>query len=182
MYRIESYDEEMRDLAFTSNSLRFLDIRRTHCNIWEPAVLVRKTDGGDGSSQADSEVISAPAQTVSYKFWEEDMTITSMEPHHSGQYLFCGKEGGSVSVYELESGREVRGLYRHVVNTAVTFLNWNEKQQLLVSCDRTSRIPIHEIATQDKEPRMWLKGQPVEHHADYAVQQVLVSPDGQRIY
>ena len=181
MYRIESYDEEMRDLAFTSNNLRFLDIRRTHCNIWEPAVLVRKTDGGDGSSQADSEVIPTLAQTVSYKFWEEDMTITSIEPHHSGQYLFCGKEGGPVSVYDLESGSEIREIYRHVANTAVTFLNWNEKQQLLVSCDRSSRTLIHEIITQDKEPLMWLKGQPIEHNADHAIQQVLVSPDGQRI-
>ena len=55
LYKI-FYDEEVVDLCFTSNNLRFLDIRRHAFNVWELAALVCRSEdeesrGSDGWSE-----------------------------------------------------------------------------------------------------------------------------------
>jgi hypothetical protein len=44
LHKIRHHEEEFMGLCFTSNSLRFLDIRRQFFNVWEPAALVRRID------------------------------------------------------------------------------------------------------------------------------------------
>lgn len=47
IHRITASDYNVNAMVFASNSLRFIDIRNDHCNIWEPSVLVRQIDSSD---------------------------------------------------------------------------------------------------------------------------------------
>lgn len=49
LYKIVAFDDPIRSLTFTSNSLRLLDKRGSTCNVWEPSVLVRSEQNDDES-------------------------------------------------------------------------------------------------------------------------------------
>lgn len=42
VYRLNSYEEDIKMMAFASNSLRFFDIRGEQCNVWEPSKTRRQ--------------------------------------------------------------------------------------------------------------------------------------------
>ncbi|RFU24407.1 hypothetical protein B7463_g11933, partial [Scytalidium lignicola] len=90
LYRVNATDRGIRGLSFSTDNTRFLDVRGTQCNIWEPAVLL-------GLAKRD-EAPTEPAE------WEpiikgienEEAEITSIELEDSGQFFFVGRSDGSL--------------------------------------------------------------------------------------
>jgi len=64
IYRINAYEDGIRGIAFSSDSLRFADIRGSQCRIWEPAVLVYN-DLDEGSQSELSQAIPLGPKSVS---------------------------------------------------------------------------------------------------------------------
>lgn len=177
MYRVTASDYNVNAIVFTNNNLRFFDIRNDHCNVWEPAVLVRQIDTGDGQSENISEEISSGPQITGAHLWDDDLTITAMIDHHEGDILFCGREDGSVAVFETKTGKQVQVLYSHAKNIAVSSLCWNQPESTLVSTDISGRFLARKIS--QASPGKWSAEKPLlDERSAKAIRQVLINPTG----
>ncbi|KAK1974128.1 hypothetical protein LZ30DRAFT_560493, partial [Colletotrichum cereale] len=96
LYRINAWDEGIRSLALSEDGHRFVDIRGSTCNIWEPSELIRQESTDQHS---DSDGISSSAKEI-YLVDDGDLVmITACALLSSGRYLLCGKDDGSVCLY-----------------------------------------------------------------------------------
>ena len=58
LYKVTSLEISVRCLVFSDLGIRFYDVRGDRCNVWEPSVLVRRTNNtGDDSSLDFSEEV-----------------------------------------------------------------------------------------------------------------------------
>ena len=106
LYRIKSSNSYIKQLVFSKDSLHFADIRGSQCNIWEPAVLLRDFVGDDSSESTSVSLVEASS-------FETKAKISAMILYPRREAVFCGKDDGSVSLYSLKTGSELRTLYCH---------------------------------------------------------------------
>ncbi len=177
-YQINSYQQDIRALSFNSNNLRFLDVRGNQCNIWEPSVLVRRIGPGDDSSLDFSEdVIEGPGYTSSRVF-EDDLSITAIAAHDRLDCIFCGRENGAVALYSSKSGQLLQELFTLSANVAVVSFEWNDRECLLATTDRSGGYGIRRIM---RDAHGHFSSSEVFQKLANNVQQVLLSPDGTRL-
>ncbi|KAK4145230.1 uncharacterized protein C8A04DRAFT_35948 [Dichotomopilus funicola] len=106
LYQVNAVDYGIRGLSFTADNLRFIDIRGTQCNVWEPAVLLGMARRDESSTEpADWEPIVKGIDS-------NDVNITSLELADSDQYFFVGRFDGSVCLFETSTG-EQRKVFAH---------------------------------------------------------------------
>ncbi|KAL8787816.1 MAG: hypothetical protein Q9213_002003 [Squamulea squamosa] len=176
LYRSTVNDFDVRAITFASNNVRFIDIRRDHCNVWEPPAIVRQTASGDGSSEFYSEAVVGDADTVGPQPLDDSQAITAIASD-GGDYLFCGKESGSIVVYDTKTGRQRQELYRHAANAAILLLEWNHREAVLASIDRSSRIQVRNISSKSSDMRV--AGLPLlDQSIGQAIRQVLFHSSG----
>lgn len=177
LYRVTTPDYNVNAIMFSNNNLRLFDVRSNHCNVWEPAVLVRQLDSGDGQSENISEEIPSTPQDLNANIWDGDLTITAIIDHHKGSALFCGREDGSVVVFEATTGKLTQSLYSHTKNIAICLLCWNRDENILVSCDISGRFLAREV--QRTSSGRWIPHEPLlDARSSQAIQQVIISPNG----
>ena len=144
IYSINAYNDGIKSLAFSTDSLRFVDIRGSQCQVWEPAVLVRK-----GFDECDQSEISDPIilvhESVTLVDKEIKVDITAIACHPDGEVIFCGKENGFIVTFLAANGQESGMLYQHAANIAITLLAWGSREGVLISADESSRIVIRKI-------------------------------------
>lgn len=151
IYRIDAYEEGIKSLKFSNDSLRFIDIRGSQCRVWEPAVLVRKD-----LEDCDESEISDPSPMVnaSVKMAEGNIKaeITAMVCDSDGDVVFCGKEDGSVVARLAQDVNKDWLLYKHSSNLAITSIAWGQREHIIASVDESSRIVIQKLV---KHQTMW---------------------------
>jgi WD40 repeat protein len=176
LYRIACIGYDIKALAFSTDGLRFFDIRGPQCNVWEPVVLVRKyTDDSTEDSQDGAPL--GPVQTIESHDWSEKISITAVVAHHTGDFLFCAKEDGSVWAYKTDTGDMMQELYHHAEHVAVFSLVWNEKESLLASADLSSRFIVRKVLLNPSD--RWRIEEPlIDRRSDHSIHQILLSPDG----
>ncbi|KAI4169254.1 MAG: hypothetical protein LQ343_005842 [Gyalolechia ehrenbergii] len=175
LYRSTAYDCDIREIAFASNNVRFFDIRGDHCNVWEPSAIVRQTDG-DGSSEYCSERVIPEVETVQSKSWDDNRLISAMVTIGSDCFV-CGRENGSVVVYDARSGQQSQELYRHSTKTAIMLLAWNDHESVLASTDRSSRFQVRKV-TQNSSGA-WVVEQPLfDQSMEEVIRQVFFNANG----
>ena len=180
LYRINSFEQSIRSVVFNSNNLRFFDIRGGYCNVWEPPVLVRRTDSGEASSIDVSEEMPSGPQLGTTSAYDDDRAITAMTVHHEGEIIFCGREDGSVAAYSTATGKVVEELFCHTKNVAVLLVEWGKTGNLLASVDRSGRVLVREIVGFDTQKLA--SGAPVlDQKTQSAVAQLQLSLDGKRL-
>jgi WD40 repeat protein len=135
LYRIESTTCSIKQLAFSKDNLHFLDIRGSQCNVWEPAVLIR-----DCAAEDSCKSTSVSATSVETTAPDHTVKISAMVLPPTGGFAFCGKDDGSVALYELQTGRQVRTLYRHKSQCLVRILAWWPGSSTLISVDASNTI------------------------------------------
>ena len=141
IYRISSRGKfEIKSLAFSSDGLQFVDIRGSQCNVWEPSVLVRQFADEEHS---DSDAISTATKEISSAAIEGLTSITAMVAHPTMDFVFCGKDDGTVTLFETEKGRVQKELYTHVGGTSVALLEL--MNDVIVSADVSSGLIAHRI-------------------------------------
>lgn len=131
LYRVQSSNFYIKQLAFSKDSLHFADIRGSQCNVWEPAVLLRDLVGDDSSESTSNSFVEAVATDTKVK-------ISAMVVHPNGELAFCGKDDGSVSMYDLKTGAQMRTLYHH--KSLVRILTWWPQSNIIMSVDVANRI------------------------------------------
>ena len=181
IYRVAAIDDYVMSIVFASNSLRFFDIRGTSCNVWEPSALIRRESSDDASSEPQSEEIVAavPAMVVTRSF-EEDEAITVVEHSLETDFVFCGRENGTISIHDLNTGNVVKEFRFHARMVGIRHMKWNAKHSILVSVDSSSRC----LATRLTRPTNgeWQQVKRLfEHRTGKAISQVLIAPDGSTI-
>lgn len=179
IYRITTTQTTVQELVFAFNHVRFLDVRRDHCNIWEPAALVRKEGSDDSASETQSEDILQPPVHADTERWNPDRAITIIVEHHSGNYFFCARADGSIALYDTRSGVLVQELFRHWKHTKVHLLDWNASQGIITSADECCRYTSRKVWQAEGT---WHVGPPILDKLIFtAVRQILTSPDGKRL-
>jgi WD40 repeat protein len=181
IYRMTAYDHDIQAIAFTSNSLRYFDIRGDHCNIWEPSVLVRSNcDREDIDSQPHSEEVQPSAKILGATIWEDSHTITALVEHHQGECVFAGRENGSITVFNTKTGMATNKLPGHSKDVSILIMTWNAKESLLASTDISSRFVVRKLVS--KGSGNWEADLPLlSGRASQAISQILMSPDGRRL-
>ena len=179
LYKIVAFDDPIRSLTFTANSLRVLDIRGSTCNVWEPSVLVR-------SEQSDDENISEAMERSPVIVESEDAEdvnlVTNIIPGPGTSFL-VGREDASVIMYDFNTGgvKPVQELYRHAAGAAVLALSWCDFAGILASADLSSQLKVAKIppaGAGSKNPCL-----PVfeDRLVGQAMRSVLLDPLGKRL-
>ena len=144
IYQINAYEDGIRGIAFSSDNLRFADIRGSQFRIWEPAVLVRN-DSGDGSQSELSQAIQLGPKSVGMLEGPAEAEITMICCHPGGDFVFCGKQDGSVVYFMTQNATQGGILYRHATNIGITSIAYNEQRCLLTTADESGRVLINRV-------------------------------------
>ncbi|CAD6587074.1 MAG: hypothetical protein ASARMPRED_002985 [Alectoria sarmentosa] len=139
LYRIISDEYCISKLAFTGDSHRLLDIRGSECRVWDPMVLVRQDRDEEISGTVS---VSTAPQEVNLESTGEIVLITSMVCHPDSGVFFCGKEDGSVYLYETKSGRQTHKLFSHAKGVSILSLFFDVESNALSSTD-SGRVKVH---------------------------------------
>jgi hypothetical protein len=116
--------------------MHLADIRGTLCTVWEPEALLPESlsDGSSGTT------FTTVVETVST---EAKAKISAMALHHMSEVVFCGKDDGSVVLYERKTAVSLGTLYSH--KSPVRLLVWIERRDALLSVDASNRIFLHRL-------------------------------------
>ncbi|GLB12828.1 hypothetical protein AtubIFM61612_000215 [Aspergillus tubingensis] len=144
VYRINAFEEGIRGIAFSSDSLRFTDIRGSQYRIWEPAVLVGN-DYDEGSQSELSQAVTLKPKSVGMLEGPPDAEITTMCTDTSGRYLLYGKEDGVVAYLNIQEATHREVLCRHVLNVRVTCIAYCDQLGVLATADESSRIIVSTV-------------------------------------
>lgn len=131
LYQVKSPSYYIKQLAFSIDSMRFLDIRGSQCNVWEPAVLLGSFLRSDISDDTSSPVLESPPLDTKVK-------ISAIAVNLKGDFVLCGKDDRSVSVYSVTSGEQVMTLYHH--KSTVRMLVWWAGTDIITSVDGSNEI------------------------------------------
>lgn len=176
LYCIQSTEYGIKELHFSGDNLQILDIRGSHCRIWDPVALVRQ-DAEDESSDVVS--LSTAPQEVPMADDEDMPLITALTIYEVGEVMFCGKEDGSIHMYEIKSGRHVQKLLSHAEGVSIMALSLDEESSTLSSTDSSSRVMVHRLERQTKG---WHVHAPVfDHRIGVSVHQVLSNRGSTRL-
>ncbi|KAJ9483956.1 hypothetical protein VN97_g9443 [Penicillium thymicola] len=136
LYQVKSSNSYIKQLAFTRDSMLLADIRGTQCTVWEPEALLRESMRDDSSGATFATELEAVSMEAKAK------TI-AMVVHHTSEVIFCGKDDGSVVLYERKTAASLGALYSH--KSSVRLLAWIEQRDALLSVDASNRIFVHRI-------------------------------------
>ncbi|KAG9240510.1 NACHT and WD domain protein [Calycina marina] len=166
LYTVKSSNFHIKQLAFSPDGLHFTDIRGSQCNVWEPAVLLRDIVGDDSSDDSSTSVVEEISS-------DSKIRISAMILHQSLDVAFCGKEDGSVSVYNMRSGVQMGTLYRH--ESLVRILAWWPSSSVVMSVDTSNTILAWKL--QQRKPPSWeIDTQLFKYHLDCSSTIIQVLP------
>jgi WD40 repeat protein len=182
LYCITPSGDSVTALTFTSDNLRFLDLRGSQANVWEPSVLVHK-DIDDNMSEP-SDAARVREDEFDRNPLIEPVAITTLVCCYGDKFAICGKNNGQINVYDLVSPENPpQLLYQHKGSfTEVSLLDWAESEQILASVDNSNRVLAMRVTT--SKSYAWsvkdtlLNCQP---ESDEPIKQILISPDGTRL-
>ncbi|RYP26391.1 hypothetical protein DL767_008053 [Monosporascus sp. MG133] len=145
LYRVKSSNSYIKQLGFARDSLRLADIRGAQCTVWEPETLLRDSLSDDSDGATSTSIV----ETVSL---DAKAKITAMVVHPTAEVIFCGKDDGTVVLYNRKTAVRLRTLCSH--KSPVRLLAWCQRIEALLSVDVSNRIFLHEI--QKSADRGWL--------------------------
>ena len=177
-YRINALEDGIRGIAFSSDSLRFADIRGSQCRIWEPSVLVAN-DFDEGSQSDLSQAVTLNPRSFGMLEGPAEADITAMCLHPSGQYLFYAKQDGTVSYFDIPRAAHGGVLYQHAQNIRISCIAYCEQAALLITGDESSRILATQIRSTSSgcEPISTV----IDTRSDGPVLALLVNHSGTRL-
>ncbi|KAH6700506.1 NACHT and WD domain-containing protein [Verticillium dahliae] len=170
LYRI-TFNAEfigVRALAFTGDDLRLLDIRGKQCRVWEPRALLRQEVDDDDS---DTLSLSTATHEVEFTGAMDMIYITCIAVMEHGQYILCGKDDGSVQIYECAKGETLQTLFTH--KTAVKHIKFDEVSNTIVSLDQSGTLACYQLVMLNRSK--WRIVDIFDEHVEGAVDQILTN-------
>lgn len=178
IYRINSHEDSVRSVVFSSDGLRLVDCRESQACVWEPAILVQKDADTGSQSDISSQVTIAP-KTIWTLENLNNPEITFIVCHSDGEQVICGKSSGEVALYSAADGQELSVLYRHSRGTSVVAVAMVERRQTVVSADESGRIIMADLSPLSS-PGLQAK-LITDTRFNSAVFGMLVNPDNDRL-
>ncbi|KAL8791063.1 MAG: hypothetical protein Q9213_000270 [Squamulea squamosa] len=169
-YRLK-YEELVTDMAFSPDATRFYDIRGTFCNVWEPDALIRSQDIDQESASSHHDTITSEPVIAA-----DDNTrvqITSLICNTSNNLYCCGKEDGTVVMYEIAKGKKIRQVAKHGSSTSVIKLAWSTSERYLASGDDSGRILVRRLEPPSSGKDEWTVFKLLDSRIDEAIEQLL---------
>lgn len=181
LHRLDPLDEIVTGMIFSSNSLRLLDVRGKCCNAWEPSVLVRKSSMDDNSSDPEEYLVATPGSpSQAVRPFDDSRIVTVIAQTHGEKIFLCGREDGAITIHHVRTGEVIIELKLH--SAEVRLLDFNPKKARLLSVDTSRRCIVTHITPPRSKTGSWAQGEILlDHRAQAAVTQALVSPDGTAI-
>jgi hypothetical protein len=112
----------------------------------DPAVLLRQDVDDDNS---DTAPISTASQEAEYRELES-VCITGMTYVPSASIVFCGKDDGSVHVYDISRQSQRQQLFVQTPGVPVTLLHFDVEKWILTCSDSGSRVVSREDIRKQK--------------------------------
>lgn len=172
---IYSRKDNIRALAFCDN-FRFVDLRESQINIWEPGVLVRQERNENNSDTVSVDfqelVVAEPADTDE---------ILCMDIDQGRGLIFCGTEAGEVNVYSLETGQKLQTLFKQFVS--VTQICFDPGKRILATADSASRVIVHQLSNAQSECALHsrlLGGH--AHRMNESIEQLVFDPTSTKLH
>jgi WD40 repeat protein/pimeloyl-ACP methyl ester carboxylesterase len=165
--------EEIRSLAFSGDGLRVVDIRDSSTKIWEPSALVRRS-AEENASMSDAVALDAPIVAAG----DEIVSITAMCPDDIGQFIYAGRDDGSVVAYGVSTGVVELHLYTHARGLFVSAITFREG--MLGSVDAGGRVIVQrlpQLAGENNDYELLLS----QFDVMSPVRQLLFNDDGSRL-
>ncbi|KAK7927067.1 GPI inositol-deacylase [Apiospora marii] len=132
---------KIRALAFTLDNLRLIEVRGSQCRVWEPSILLRE-DADDGGS--DISMTTAPLE-IEYQATKA-LDITAMAIVHSAPLVFCGKEDGTVHIYDISFTPKQQELFVQTRSCPIILLHYDFTSNLLTCCDAATRVTTRKVS------------------------------------
>jgi WD40 repeat protein len=179
VYRLHGNDF-VRDMAFSPDSQRIYDTRGSMCCVWEPDALVRPDDidrhGDNLSSTLDGSMVSEAVSEPVYSQDSSGSAVTALTYESGGEFYCCGREDGTVSIYDMQKGKISRKVCSHGSNVDVVSLAWSPSGRFLVSGDDMGKIILKRLRL--KEDGKWAVFPVFETRlSDGMADQFVFSPD-----
>ncbi|KAH1908826.1 hypothetical protein KXV57_002705 [Aspergillus fumigatus] len=131
LYQVQSSGSSINQLSFSIDSLYCADIRGSQCNVWEPPVLLRSSASDDTSENSSQSFIGAEATNTK-------VNISAIAVDYHRDVVLCGRDDGSVSLYDAKTGSRKLEICRH--NSPVRILEWWTRRDLAISVDVSNKI------------------------------------------
>ncbi|OIW24417.1 hypothetical protein CONLIGDRAFT_97007 [Coniochaeta ligniaria NRRL 30616] len=163
-----------KSLAFTQDGQRLIDVRAPQCRVWQPTVLLRQDDINEEISDTVSFLSSPPE--VEYRPLDA-VSITSIlcvKPRGaSGSFVFCGKEDGSLHVYDISVAHQSQEIFTQTANTPITEIYFDDDTGTLTCGDQVGRVTSRKVSRSQSQ---WEVAEPHAHvKLDSKIVQVLSS-------
>ncbi|KAI0107446.1 hypothetical protein GGR51DRAFT_570813 [Nemania sp. FL0031] len=142
------HDELVIDLAFSPDGTRMYDLRGSFCNVWEPDVLIRADDKSSANETMTSEPVIAGDD-------HSHTAITSLACGPSARFYCAGKEDGSVTIYDMETGERLRKVTNHSTSSSVIQLEWSKSGRFLGSVDDSGRLIVKRLEAPTPQKDRW---------------------------
>ncbi|KAI0813427.1 NACHT and WD domain protein [Xylaria sp. FL0064] len=136
LYRVKASELFIKQLEFSRDGLQLLDIRGPQCNVWEPAVLLSdygRDDSSDGTNDSIVEMTTTGSR----------VKISAIAVDPKEDVVFCGRDDGSVVLFDLKTASQIREIYKH--KSSVRFIVWWQKQQIIMGVDASNVIAATEV-------------------------------------
>ena len=168
VYRIKSADWGIKSLVFSSDCRRLIDIRGFHARVWDPPALVRQEPDEELS---DTVSISTAPQEIVLEHSAEVNLITSLACHKNAGVFLCGKENGTIGLYDTRSGHKNQDLFYHATGCSIEHMYLDDDSLTVSSIDSSSRLMTHRLS---RGLKSWNTSHAMlDHRIGISVQQLL---------
>ena len=152
IYQLMSEDN-ITGLCFTRDSRRFLNVRGSHCNIWEPNALIRLSELDDKVMETGSEAksFSNVSLTASEARTESSMQITCFAAKQRGLLVCSGNSEGAVTLYEPKSDSK-HELGMSTGRAEVDSICWTQDGRYLAYENLGGMLAVEALEQQDEKP------------------------------
>lgn len=150
-----TYNEFVRDLAFSPNAQRFYDVRGSLCNVWEPDALFRPadTERDEQSSSYEASELSEPAIAGDDNI---RVQITALACDTEDKHYCYGKEDGTIVIHEMKRGKKLRKLYSHSSTVSIVTLAWSGSSKYIITADDCGRLIAKRLEKPTRQtPAKW---------------------------
>lgn len=179
LYRVQPPDERSRlcGLTFSADNLRFFEVRRQCCNVWEPLVLVPKHRSDDSSSEPQSEEVAPQEPTSSYAHNFKWRQAIAMIQATERDLFFAGRQDGTIDICEGSTAEPTQKLRLHGGLVRIKQMGWNESKGLLLSVDANNRCVVTRLVFSERKGEAHVTVI-LDHREGEVIRQALLSPDG----